>query len=82
LQQDGTSQYADDAQIYEYEQGDQHHQDNGDGYADEQPQAQGHSQGHARQSSGSGSGQQNNYYYAQDTANKRRDDNDENGDMW
>ncbi|KAH6640415.1 hypothetical protein F5144DRAFT_483453 [Chaetomium tenue] len=80
LQQDGTAHYADDGQIYDYDHGDHHHQDNGDGYADEQPQAQGHNQGHARQ--GSGSGQQNNYYYAQDANNKRRDDNDENGDMW
>ncbi|KAK3291383.1 uncharacterized protein B0H64DRAFT_330916 [Chaetomium fimeti] len=79
LQQDGTAQYVDDGQMYDYDHGDHHHQDNGDGYADEQSQAQGHGQGHARQ--GSGSGQQN-YYYAQDTNNQRRDDNDENGDMW
>ncbi|KAH6843180.1 hypothetical protein B0I37DRAFT_315209 [Chaetomium sp. MPI-CAGE-AT-0009] len=73
LQQDGTAHYGDDGQTYDY-------QDNEDAYADEQHQAQGHSQSHVRQ--GSGSGQQNNYYYAQNTNNQRRDDNDENGDMW
>jgi hypothetical protein len=81
VQQDGNAQYADDAQIYEYENGDQHLQNGGNDYPD--AQQQGHGQGHARQGSGngSGSGQQNNHYHGQDS--KRFDDNDdENGDMW
>jgi hypothetical protein len=83
VQQDGNAQYADDAQIYEYENGDQHLQNGGNDYPD--AQQQGHGQGHARQGSGNGSGsgngQQNNHYHGQDS--KRFDDNDdENGDMW
>jgi hypothetical protein len=82
LQQDGTADYVDDAQIYEYEHGDQQQQQNGgDVYAD--APAQGHGQGHARQGSGGGGGgQQNSYYYAQGSSSKRHDDDDENGDMW
>ncbi|KAH6618188.1 hypothetical protein B0J18DRAFT_446233 [Chaetomium sp. MPI-SDFR-AT-0129] len=86
LEEDGSAHYVDDAQIYEYEHGDQHLQNGGDEYVDEQ--GQGHIQGHTRQGSGGG-GQQNAYYYAQtnnnnhgNNGNNRHDDDDENGGMW
>ncbi|KAJ4306008.1 hypothetical protein N0V88_000800 [Collariella sp. IMI 366227] len=74
-QQDGSSHYVDDAQIYEYEHGDgQHHQNGGDGYDQSD---QGH--GHARRGSGGGQ-QQQHYYHQQDS--KRFGDDEESSDMW
>jgi len=67
---------VDDSQIYDYDHG--NYQQNGEDW-DAHGQAQGHSQGHVRQ--GSGSSQQNSYYYGQSN-NKRHDDDDDNGDMW
>ncbi|KAL2021701.1 hypothetical protein VTK56DRAFT_6793 [Thermocarpiscus australiensis] len=78
LEHDGSAQYVDDAQIYDYEHGD-NLQNGGaqDSYGHEevQGQAQGQGQGHVRQGSGPKGSP-----YALDT--KRFDDDDENSDMW
>lgn len=86
-QHDGSVQYVDDAQIYEYEHGvDQRQNDYGsstqqngnhrghDGYSGPGQQGGGHGQQH-----GNGAGQ--NYYYGRDN-HYDDDDDDENNDMW
>ncbi|KAK3394925.1 hypothetical protein B0H63DRAFT_62373 [Podospora didyma] len=89
-QQDGSVQYVDDAQIYEYEHGvDQHSGEYGSsptrqngghhheqGYDDYSGQGQG---GRQQPHQGNGSGQ--NYYYGRDNNHYDDDDDDEN-DMW
>ncbi|KAK4101586.1 hypothetical protein N658DRAFT_424988 [Parathielavia hyrcaniae] len=75
-QQNGSSHYVDDAQIYEYENGDPQLANDEDGYSEAPAQGHATAQGHG----GAQQQQQNNYYHAQGT--RRYDDDDQKSDMW
>jgi len=72
---DGNAQYVDDAQIYEYEHGVEHHDQNGD------VSKQQHNQGQGGAAQGGQGGQY--YYYERDgKAQQQYNENDERNDMW
>lgn len=85
-QQDGPTDYVDDAEIYQYDHGDQHDDGTSPAGGYQNGGSQGHDgygqgQGHQRQRSGNSN--QQSYYYGQQSNNGRyeNDENDE-GDMW
>ncbi|KAK3333369.1 hypothetical protein B0T19DRAFT_124161 [Cercophora scortea] len=79
-QDDGIQQYVDDSQIYDYEHGN-------DGHDESRSHQNGGQDHHYGRQGNGGQHQQQDYYYGRDNnshqnQNRQYDDDDENNDMW